>query len=106
MYYIDGTDISITRGDSAYIKININNANGLPYELHDEDIVRVQVRTGKNTGTLLFEGLIERDKDDKCLVWHIRPEDTKDKLIKKYYYDMQLELPNGDIFTFIPVSYF
>lgn len=106
MYQVDGTNISITRGDSQYIKIIIEDASGILYTLDDRDKVRCEVRSSKNGGEILFEGLITVNSGTKEIVWHIRPEDTASQSIKTYYYDMQLETYNGDVFTFIPVSTF
>lgn len=103
MLKISGTKIFLTRGDSAYITLTINTKDGV-YELQDGDTVKCQVRTEPNDGQLLFEGQIDIVRDE--IVWHIRPEDTKDLEVDKYYWDAQLELPNGDIFTFIPSSIF
>lgn len=62
MYYIsEDNAINITRGDSAYIKLNINNPDGTPYALEEGDSIHCQVRTAKNTGELVFEGSIEFD---------------------------------------------
>lgn len=96
--------IELTRGDSAYLTLGLNDNDGNPYELQDGDIVRVQVRTAPNVGELLFEGQI--DVVDGAVVWHIRPADTSGKEVKTYYWDAQLETSNGDIFTFIPSSIF
>lgn len=105
MIKIVNTSIFLTRADSAYITLEIVQGNGEVYTLQDGDVVRVHVRTAPNTGELLFEGKVEVDADYN-LVWHIYPEDTKDLEVKTYYYDAQIELANGDVFTFIPASKF
>ena len=99
MLKISGYKISLTRGDSAYITLTINDANGI-YELNEGDKVRVQVRDAPNTGELLFEGHIDI-MDNGEIVWHIFPDQTSDLDVKSYYWDAQLETANGDIFTFI-----
>ena len=50
MLKISGTKISLTRGDSAYITLTINDQNGDPYTLEDGDVVKCQVRTEPNDG--------------------------------------------------------
>lgn len=109
MLRISKTKISITRGDSAYIEIGINNPDGTDYELQEGDTVQCQVRTMANTGELLIDASIENGKlyfEDDVLTWHLVPEDTKDLEIGTYYYDIQLVTAAGDVFTFIENSPF
>lgn len=103
MLKISGNKISLTRGDSAYITLNILTNNGV-YTLNDGDEVRVQVRDVPNTGDLIFEGNIDIVNDE--IIWHIIPSQTSGLEVKTYYWDAQLQTPNGDIFTFIPASPF
>ena len=103
MLKISGTKISLTRGDSAYITINICQEDGSPYMLNEGDEIHIQVRHKPNDGELLFEALIEEIREDS-FVWHIRPEDTKDAEIKVYYWDAQIKTIEGDIYTFIPMT--
>lgn len=103
MIKISDTKIYLTRGDSAYITLNIVN-NGKLYKLQEGDIIRCQVRDKANTGKLLFNGQIDIIRDKA--VWHIKPEDTRDAAIGIYYWDAQLETSNGDVFTFITSSLF
>jgi hypothetical protein len=99
MLKISGNKISLTRGDSAYITLSIDD-----YELNDGDVVRVQVRDIPNTGELLVEGDVDVSGEE--IVWHIYPYQTSNLEVKTYYWDAQLETSNGDIFTFIPASPF
>lgn len=105
MLTISGTKISLTRGDSAYITLNVYDADGSPYVLGDDDQIRCQIRTEPNTGDLVVSGEILYQEDGE-IVWYLRPADTKNLEVKKYYWDAQLELSNGDVFTFIPPSIF
>ena len=77
MLKISGTKISLTKGDSAYITINICKEDGSPYILQEGDEVSIQVRHEPNGGELLFNGIITDVSEDK-FVWYIRLEDTKD----------------------------
>jgi len=76
MIKIDKTNISITRGDSAYIQFNLKDASGNRVVLTNMDVVRCQVRDDKIDGELVFEGTIEREYVNNTITWHIRPEDT------------------------------
>ena len=105
MLKISGTKISLTRGDSAYITLTINDQNGDPYTLEDGDVVKCQVRTEPNDGDLIIDGEIVQDADGQ-IIWHISPRETKDINVGKYYWDAQLRTSNGDVFTFITSSMF
>lgn len=103
MLKIRKTKIQLTRGDSAYITLEITDGSGNPIELTENDIVRCQVREQANGGKILFSGEILRDSD---LVWYIHPEDTAGMPVKEYRWDAEVEFENGDVFTFIPDSPF
>ena len=106
--------IAVVRGDSAYVSFTITDAAGNPFPfVVGEDRIRCQVRDKVNDGDLLFEGEViseERTaggKTEMTHVWHIRPTDTRDAdMTKRYVYDIEVELSNGDVFTFIKASPF
>ena len=106
MIKINKTEISITRGDSAYIQFNLKDVAGNKLNLTNMDIVRCQVRDQDVDGDLVFEGEIIREYVNNTATWHIRPEDTADLEIGTYYWDAQVEFANGDVFTFVYVSKF
>lgn len=105
---LERVNIGLTRGDSAYIDIDLVDKQKNPIELTDGDIIKIQVRDKEADGELVFEGQIitEEIEDDKSYYWYIRPSDTKDLELSTYYYDMEVELENGDVFTLIPTSEF
>ena len=97
-------EIRLTRGDSAYITINLVDADGNPYLLDkDTERLRCQVRRILNddgNSGLLFEGEIT-DNGDGTATWHIRPQDTSGAYMPdKYYYDIQMEV-GEDVFTIV-----
>ena len=102
MVTIDDKNIHLTRGDTAYITINIDIDD---IELRDSDVVRCQVRSQPNGGYLWFESILEQDEGG--YLWHVRPDDTSRMKPGNYYYDVQVEIADsGDVFTVIPVSTF
>ena len=103
MLILDGNNaIHLTRGDTAYITINID-MDGI--ELRDTDKVHCQVRSQPNGGYLWFEADLEPDGGQH--IWHIRPDDTSRMKPGNYFYDIQVEIAeSGDVFTVIPVSTF
>lgn len=106
MIRIDKTNVSITRGDSAYIQFNLRDVSGNTLVLTNMDVVRCQVRDSSEDGDLIFEGEVLRDYVNNKATWHIKPSDTNDLDIGTYYWDAQVEFSNGDIFTFVDVSKF
>ena len=103
MLSTQGTNITITRGDSAYITVFITDSKGNPYTPGPNDKIRAQVRQDASATKILFESQISYD----TLVWHIKPEDTvQAQMGKSYVYDMEIETAEGDVFTFIPLSSF
>ena len=105
MFKIKKTNIMITRGDSAYISINILNGNGAPYNPLEGDEIHAQVRYTPTTGAVIFEAILE-DDGYGGVIWHILPENTATLSPGTYYWDAQLVMENGDTFSFIPVSQF
>ena len=97
-------DIYLTRGDSGYIDFDLVDEAGNPIVVDENATVRCHVRKAPNGGDLLFDGQIEI-VDNKA-TWHIVPENTKTAELDDYFWDAQIEYPNGDVFTFIPSSYF
>ena len=107
MLKINKTDISLTRGDSAYISFTLKDQSGNSVQLQRVDHVRVQVRDKEIDGDLMFEGLVDCDYDSGTIVWHIRPSDTTDLSVGTYYWDAQVEFAaHGDVYTFVDVSRF
>lgn len=105
MLKIDNSNISITRGDSAYIQFRIK-VNGQEAQLSAKDVIRCQVRQNPDED-LAFDGDILRDYNDSTMiVWHIKPEDTADLDTGTYFWDAQVEYENGDIYTFVNLSKF
>ena len=104
MVRVKNTDISMTRGDSAYITLVITDETGAKVNLTENDTVHCQVRVKPNSGKLVVNGTATKQGED--YLWHITPEQTRNLYVDTYYWDAQVEFSNGDIFTFIPVSRF
>lgn len=99
------SNVYLTRGDSAYITIEVEN-----YTPTDDDVVRCQIRSCPNGGQVILSSVAEMTSEDPLqYVWCIRPEDTEGLTPGAYYWDAQVETPTAggtDIFSFIPVSEF
>lgn len=95
-----GYTITMTKGDSAFIKLNFKNEDGSDYTLSDDETIRIQVRDEIDDGTLCFEGDIRMDADEN-IIWYIRPEDTRKLESDMYYWDAQIE-NTRDVYTLMP----
>ena len=100
---INGTTISLTRGDTFRAKVNIFNPDGSVYTPIEGDVVRFALKKNyKDTDVLIYKNI-----DIETLELCIEPEDTKSlKQPSDYVYDIQLTHINGDIDTFIANAQF
>lgn len=95
---INGTTISLTRGDTLRVVIDIYNPDGTTYEPIPGDEIRFALKKAYKDA----EPLIYKDISTSDLELTIEPEDTKSlKMPSDYVYDIQLTHANGDIDTFI-----
>lgn len=103
MLEINGTNIALTRGNSAYISVPVLNADGTPYEPQSGDRVALQVRTTPVTGIgatppVVINGSIDFDQDGVPL-WYISPTDSTIPAMT-YSWDAELTFANGDVCTY------
>lgn len=98
MFKIEGTTISLTRGDSAEFDIEVYDSDGNLYELADGDKLEFTVKDNIHMKT----PVIYKTGSQIRLV----PKDTKSLSYKKYVYDVQLTLNDGTVDTIIPPSSF
>ena len=104
MLYINGTEIKLTRGDSAYLQIPIVNKK--PDDTTEEYVI--------SEGDTLVMTMAKSCDDPPCFqktlvgsnTFHILPEDTRSCEFGKYKYDVQLTTAGGDVFTVIEPSLF
>lgn len=101
MVTIDGTTITMVRGDTAKIAIEITNANGDPYEIQNGDSIRFAAKKKYTDNAVL----IQKDVDVEDLILILNPEDTKPLEMGaskgKYVYDIQITQADGTVDTFI-----
>ena len=102
MLEVNGNDIKLTRGDTAYLTIPITDTiSGNDYEMGEDDVLYFSVKKNINSQEYLFQKEIAGGNTFKIL-----PEDTKRLRFGIYIYDVQLNASNGDIFTIIEPSNF
>ncbi len=98
MIDINGTDITMTRGDTLKVFVQITDADGYDYTPLTGDVIRFAMKK-KYSDT--YPILIKEIPTDTLLL-HLKPEDTKKlSMPQDYVYDIQLTHENGDVDTFI-----
>lgn len=108
MVKVVGKTITMTRGDSAHIEIQMEYEGGTSYEAMHGDIVRFTVKKNYDDSNPLIvidiepyvpEG--EETEIVESVELHILPSHTRDLRYGSYKFDVQLLRINGDIDTFI-----
>lgn len=95
-YSVDGTKITMTRGDTVRIQVAID-IDGEEYTPAEGDAVRFAAKkawTDEDPCILI-------DIPTDTLVLTINPEDTKQLEFGAYNYDLQITFANGDVATFV-----
>lgn len=101
MLYIDGNNIKLTRGDTAYLTVPIKTALGEDYVVQAGDTLTLSVKKKSTDNNYVFQKVL-----DGSNTFHIEPQDTAGIEFGKYKYDIQLNTANGDVYTIIDVSTF
>ena len=97
MVIVNGTTISMVRGDTAKIEIAINDSEGHEYAPVEGDVIRFAAKKSYYDEEPIIYKLIP---NDTLLLW-IEPQDTKNLPFGKYIYDIEITFADGDVDTFI-----
>lgn len=98
---INGASISLTRGDSLILNVNVT-VNGELYTPEAGDVIRFAMKTSTNAD----EVLINKNVDLSTMTLRIEPSDTKSLSFGTYTYDLELTTHDGYVDTFIgPASF-
>ncbi len=98
MLNVQGTTISMTRGDTAKILLTLTQYNDTPYEPVEGDAIRFALKKNYTDVRTLLKIDIPTELP---LILHIKPSDTKKLPYGSYKYDIQLSRADGTIDTFI-----
>lgn len=102
-FKINGTTISLTRGDTLRVKIDIINPDGSIHVPESGDSVRFAMKA-KYTDK---DPVLEKDIPTDTLLLVLNPNDTKTlKMPFDYVYDIEYTYANGDVDTFIDKAKF
>lgn len=93
---INGNAISLTRGDSLILHVNVMQ-NDEPYVPQEGDVIRFALKKNVNDENVL----ILKEIDLTAMQLIIEPEDTKELPYGTYKYDIELTTVGGFVDTFI-----
>lgn len=106
---ISGTSITLTRGDTLRIKINIT-LDGEEYTPVEGDSIRFALKhptlNAKKTDYKDIEPLILKPVPINTMILELEPSDTKKLQFGSYIYDMQITFADGRVDTFITEASF
>ena len=108
MYKVNGTTITLTRGDTLLLLVKILR-DGDEYTPVTGDSVRFALKSGLNstkTGMKDPDPLILKPIPIDTMILRLDPEDTKPLKFGKYVYDIEITFANGIVDTFIAEATF
>lgn len=101
MLLINDNIIRLTRGDSAYIDVELEMPTGGTYSPDENDEILFTLRKSnypkKNAADTDY-ALQKRLENNQL---KLRPEDTKDLPYGNYIFDMEIRYNSGDVETFL-----
>lgn len=97
MVQINGTSITMTRGDTLCVQVNLTQ-NGEPYTPVEGDAITFAMkRSAYDSG----EPLLVKSVPTDTLMLELLPTDTATLAFGEYAYEMQMEFDDGTVDTFI-----
>lgn len=105
LYVEDNGTIRLTRGDSAWLSVAIDNVKSDDsidsYDVTSDDTLTLSVKKKVKDENYLFSKTVTGSTSI-----YIKPDDTKGIPFGKYIYDVQLTTGSGDVFTIVEPSTF
>ena len=99
LYIDDDNNIKLTRGNTAYLSLEIEDDEGQPYD-YSADTVTFTVKRN----TITKEVILQKQFEGGSI--KIEPSDTERLDYELLTYDVKLVTPSGDVFTVIDPSIF
>lgn len=97
MLKINDKTITLTRGDSLAIKLDIFDSEGNAYTPTSGDTIRFAMKKSYSDSACLIEKQIPND----TMMLSLAPSDTKELPFGSYVYDIELTYESGAVDTFI-----
>lgn len=107
-----GKNIYLTRGDTAFLSIELfyygSDCEKKKFELLDGDEIYLTVKNSFDVEEFLFQKKITYEEVNEIgeVSFKIVPSDTNNLQFKKYIYDVEIKTFDGDVYTIIPPSIF
>ena len=95
MFHLNGTNIKLTRGDSATLSVALDG-----YTMQDGDALTLSCKVDPTKDDYLFQLTASEQ------TFAFTPETTAGLDFGAYRYDIQLTTSGGEVYTVIPVSSF
>ena len=103
---IDGTNISMIRGDRESITVRCQNPDGSNHPFAEGDKVYFTVKKDAYQAEPVLQKIAREFGENGEAIIEITPEDTKQLDFTAYKYDVQLSAASGRVTTIIPLSTF
>lgn len=102
---INGTNLSMTRGDSKTITVSCKDQNGNKIILDTGDTVYFTVKRNPMVSEILIQKIITIFNEGDAII-EIEPEDTENLSFGGYQYDIQWVSSAGRVTTIVKPSNF
>lgn len=113
MFKVEGTTITLTRGDTFNATITMKLAsNNQTYTPQTGDVIKFYMRRDamdlQRTRWMPYVSvpIITKTIPNDTLILHLDPDDTKSLPFGDYAYDIEITFANGDVDTFINMADF
>lgn len=97
MLKVNDKTITLTRGDSLAIKLDIFDSEGNAYTPSSGDTIRFAMKKSYSDSECLISKVIPND----TMMLSLAPSDTKDLAFGSYVYDIEITFATGAVDTFI-----
>ena len=100
-------NLSIVRGTSFPFSVKLTDALGDRLELDEGDVLLFGVKRFPEHKKYQFLKKLTKDDYNEQIggyIFEIKPEDTKDFVFGKYYYDVGLQTAEGNFYTVVECS--
>jgi len=102
MQKINGTEITLTKGDTFKAIVTMKTIDGKNYTPSENDVIRFAMKKNYNDENVLIEKVIPNG----TLLLELTSTETKNLNVGNYVYDIQITYENGDVDTFINMATF
>ena len=96
MLKVDNNRITITKGDTLVVEVELTETDGSPYEYTEGDTIRFAISEGYE-GELNYHLIYEDTFSAETLTFTMPASETKKLRYKTYNYDIELTRINGGV---------